>query len=71
MSRAHTHAVWEAPDRAAALATATDAHGENGSKMRGDGMAAGLAPSDVELFQDPWLDEGGNGCVPGDVRSGS
>jgi pimeloyl-ACP methyl ester carboxylesterase len=58
MSRPHTHAVWDAPDRAAALAAATDAHGENGSKMRGDGMAAGLAPSDVALFRDPgWMKE--------------
>ena len=58
MSRAHTHAVWDAPDRAAALAAAIDAHGEDGSKMRGDGMAAGLAPSDLELFRDPgWMRE--------------
>jgi pimeloyl-ACP methyl ester carboxylesterase len=58
MSRPHVHAVWEAPDRAAALAAATDAHGENGSKMRGGGMAAALAPSDVALFRDPeWMTE--------------
>jgi pimeloyl-ACP methyl ester carboxylesterase len=58
MSRPHTHAVWDAPDRAAALAAAIDAHGENGSKMRGDGMAAGLASSDLELFRDPgWMRE--------------
>jgi pimeloyl-ACP methyl ester carboxylesterase len=56
MSRAHSHAVWEAPDRAAALAAAVDAHGEDGSKMRGPGMAAGLAPSDLALFRDPqWM----------------
>jgi pimeloyl-ACP methyl ester carboxylesterase len=56
MSRPHVHAVWEAPDRAAALAAATDAHGEGGSKMRGSGMAAALAPSDVALFGDPeWM----------------
>lgn len=53
MSRAHAHAVWDAPDRAAALAAAVDAHGEGGSKMRGPGMAAGLAPSDLALFRDP------------------
>jgi pimeloyl-ACP methyl ester carboxylesterase len=58
MSRPHTHAVWDAPDRAAALAAAIDAHGEDGSKMRGAGMAAGLAPSDLELFRDPgWMRE--------------
>jgi pimeloyl-ACP methyl ester carboxylesterase len=56
MSRPHVHAVWEAPDRAAVLAAATDAHGEGGSKMRGGGMAAPLAPSDVALFGDPeWM----------------
>jgi pimeloyl-ACP methyl ester carboxylesterase len=53
MSRPHTHAVWDAPDRAAALAAAVDAHGENGSKMRAGAMAAGLAPSDLALFRDP------------------
>jgi len=58
MSRPHTHAVWDAPDRAAALAAAIDAHGEDGSKLRADGMAAGLAPSDVALFRDPsWTNE--------------
>jgi pimeloyl-ACP methyl ester carboxylesterase len=58
MSRPHTHAVWEAPDRAAALAAAVDAHGEGGSKMRGEGMAAALAPSDRALFRDPdWTTE--------------
>jgi pimeloyl-ACP methyl ester carboxylesterase len=58
MSRAHAHAVWDAPDRAAALAAAVKAHGENGSKMRGEGMAAGLAPSDLALFREPgWMRE--------------
>ena len=36
MSGPHVRAVWEAPDRAAALAAATDAHGKDGSKMHGD-----------------------------------
>jgi pimeloyl-ACP methyl ester carboxylesterase len=53
MSQVHTHAVWDAPDRAAALAAAVDAHGENGSKLRADGMAPALAPSDRALFRDP------------------
>jgi hypothetical protein len=58
MSRPHTHAVWEAPDRAAALAAAVDAHGEGGSKMRGEAMAAALAPSDLALLRDPeWVKE--------------
>jgi pimeloyl-ACP methyl ester carboxylesterase len=57
MSRPHVNAVWEAPGRAAALAAATDAHGEDGSKMRGD-IAAVLAPSDLALFGDPgWMKE--------------
>jgi hypothetical protein len=57
MSRPHVQAVWQAPGRAAALAAATDAHGEDGSKMRG-GIAAVLAPSDVALFGDPgWMKE--------------
>ncbi len=56
MSRPHAHAVWEAPDRAAALAAAAGAHGEGGSTMRGPGMAAALAPSDLALFQDrEWM----------------
>jgi pimeloyl-ACP methyl ester carboxylesterase len=60
-SRPHVQAVWEAPDRAAALAAATDAHGEDGSedgsKMRGD-ISAVLAPSDLALFGDPgWMQE--------------
>ena len=58
MSRAHAHAVWDAPDRAGAMAAAVEVHGENGSKMRGDGMAAGLAPSDQALFRDArWIKE--------------
>lgn len=56
MSWPHTHAAWDAPDRAAALTAAVDALGENGSKMRGDGIADGLAPSELELFRDPdWM----------------
>ena len=36
MSWPPVRAVWEAPDRAAALAAAADAHGEDGSTMRGE-----------------------------------
>jgi 2-methylisocitrate lyase-like PEP mutase family enzyme len=43
--------IWVAG--AAAIAAATDAHGEGGSKMRGAGMAAALAASDTELFSSP------------------
>jgi len=57
MSRPHVHAVWEAPDRAAALAAATDAHGEDGSKLHRD-ISGVLAPSDLALFGDPgWMHE--------------
>jgi pimeloyl-ACP methyl ester carboxylesterase len=56
MSGPHTHAVWNAPNRAAAIAAATEAHGEGGSKMRGAGMAPVLAASDAELFGSPaWI----------------
>lgn len=53
MSPAHVLAVWDAPDRDAALAAAVDAHGEHGAKMLGGGMAPALAPSDLALFHDP------------------
>jgi pimeloyl-ACP methyl ester carboxylesterase len=58
MSRPHCHDVWEAPDRTSALAAAVRAHGEGGSKLRGDGMKEVLAPSDAALFRDPvWIRE--------------
>ncbi len=53
MSRAHCHTVWDAPDRVSALAAAVDAHGEDGSKLKGGGMSEALAPSDAALFRDP------------------
>ncbi len=57
MSWPHVRAVWEAPGRAAAVAAATDAHGPDGGKMRGE-IAGVLAPADVALFSDPdWLKE--------------
>lgn len=52
MSVSHCHAVWDAPDRAAAILAAVRAHGEDGSKMLGGGMDAVLAPSDLEMFAD-------------------
>ena len=56
MSRPHCHAVWDAPDRESALAAAVDAHGEDGSKMKGGGMNEALAPSDAARFRDPvWM----------------
>jgi pimeloyl-ACP methyl ester carboxylesterase len=56
MSRAHCHAVWDAPDRESAVAAAVAAHGEQGSKMLDGGMNAALAPSDAALFRDAeWM----------------
>jgi pimeloyl-ACP methyl ester carboxylesterase len=56
MSRAHCHAVWDAPDRESAVAAAVAAHGEHGSKMLNGGMNEALAPSDDALFRDPeWM----------------
>ena len=61
MSRPHVQAVWEAPDRAAALAAATDAHGEDGSTMRGE-ITGVLPPSDLALFGDPaWMKQANAG----------
>ena len=56
MSQPHAHAVWDAPDRDAAIAAAVEAHGHNGSKMLGGGMSAALADLDRQLFADPdWM----------------
>jgi pimeloyl-ACP methyl ester carboxylesterase len=56
MSRAHAHAVWDAPDRDTAIAAAVDAHGQNGSKMLNGGMSPALVELDRQLFADPaWM----------------
>ena len=56
MSPPHVHAVWDAPDRDAAIAAAIDAYGENGHKMLDGGMAPVLAQLDAELFADSaWM----------------
>jgi pimeloyl-ACP methyl ester carboxylesterase len=58
MSHPHTHAVWNAPDRDAAIAAAVESHGVDGSKMVGGGMNAVLPPSDLEMFLEPvWMNE--------------
>ena len=55
MSGPHAHAVWDAPDRSAALAAAVDSHGEDGHKLR-DGLGPALAPLDQATFADPrWM----------------
>ena len=56
MSPVHAHAVWDAPDRDAAIAAAREAHGEDGHKLLNMGLAPVLAPSDLALFNDPaWM----------------
>ena len=56
MSQPHAHAVWDAPDRDAAIAAAVEAHGENGSKMLNGGMGPGLGGFDHDVFADPaWM----------------
>jgi pimeloyl-ACP methyl ester carboxylesterase len=50
MSARHAHAVWDAPDRSAAIVAAEEAHGRDGSRLRG--MAPILPPSDLALFSD-------------------
>ncbi|HVJ98557.1 MAG TPA: alpha/beta hydrolase, partial [Acidimicrobiia bacterium] len=50
------HAVWDAPDRDAAIAAAIDAYGDGFGKLLDGGMATVLAPSDAEIFTDPaWM----------------
>lgn len=54
----HAHALWEAPDRDAAIAAAIEVHGLDGHKMLNGGMNAALAPSDLATFRDPvWMRE--------------
>jgi pimeloyl-ACP methyl ester carboxylesterase len=57
MSARHAHAVWDAPDRASAIAAAIDSHGLDGSKIfAGDGPT--LAASDLALFADAeWMQQ--------------
>ena len=56
MHHPQVHAVWDAPDRDAAIAASIEAYGENGSKMLDGGMAPVLAELDARLFADPaWM----------------
>ena len=49
-------AVWDAPNRDAALAAATAAYGDGFKKLLDGGMGGVLAGSDAELFADPtWM----------------
>ena len=56
MDGPHVHALWDAPDRDAAIAAGIESHGENGSKMLDGGMAPVLAELDAQMFADPaWM----------------
>ncbi|MET0779990.1 MAG: alpha/beta hydrolase, partial [Microbacterium sp.] len=56
MSQPHAHAVWDAPDRDAAIAAAVEAHGENGSKLLNGPTGPGLGGFDKDIFADPaWM----------------
>ena len=62
MSPPHAHALWDAPDRDAAIAAGIEVHGENGVKMLNGGMNAGLAQSDRDLFADrAWMSDAMHG----------
>lgn len=50
------HAVWDAPDRAAAMSAAEAAYGAGFAKLLDGGMSTVLAPTDAETFADPaWM----------------
>jgi pimeloyl-ACP methyl ester carboxylesterase len=51
LSRPHALDVWDAPDRAGALAAAAASHGVDGSGLRA--IVDVLAPSDLAKFADP------------------
>ena len=56
MHKPQVHAVWDAPDREAAMAAAVAAYGEGFVKLLGGGMQGVLAPTDAALFADrSWM----------------
>ena len=52
MSRPHAHAVWDAPDRASAMAAAIDSHGIDGRKIIESADGPPLASSDLAMLVD-------------------
>ncbi len=54
MSRPHALAVWEAPDREAAIAAAVESHGLDGSRIVEANDGPPLAPSDQAMLTSPW-----------------
>ena len=47
------HALWDAPDRAAAMAAAVAMFGEDGTLMLEGELGQGFGPSDLALFESP------------------
>ena len=54
MSRPHALAVWDAPDRDAAIAAAVEAHGIDGSKIVSANEGPPLPASDQAMLTSPW-----------------
>jgi pimeloyl-ACP methyl ester carboxylesterase len=54
MSRPHALAVWDAPDRDAAIAAATEAHGIDGSKIVSSNEGPPLPASDQAMLRSSW-----------------
>lgn len=54
MSRPHSHTVWDAPDRPAALAAAVASHGTDGSRILDSAEGPSLAPSDLAMLPGAW-----------------
>lgn len=54
MSRPHAIAVWDAPDRDAAIEAAVDAHGIDGSKIVSSNEGPPLPASDQAMLRSPW-----------------
>lgn len=52
VSRPHAHAVWEAPDRASAMAAAVASHGVDGSRIVDAAEGPPLAASDLAMLVD-------------------
>jgi pimeloyl-ACP methyl ester carboxylesterase len=64
MSAETCHALWDAPDIAAATAAAAAAFGNDGSLLLEGELGEGLGPSDLALFEDPAFLEAAAAGVP-------
>lgn len=54
MSRSHAHAVWDAPDRDAAIAAAVRSHGHDGGQIIASAAGPPLARSDLAMLTSRW-----------------